>query len=120
MEYINKGLAAARQVMERHHRGARHETNGDGGGSGAPVRTVGQSPEVGPFRAFPLGALPDPLARYVEAAAKAIDCDPVMVALPALVVAAGAIGNARQVSVKRSWAEPAVLWAAVIGDSSTK
>ena len=45
------------------------------------------------YEPFPLDALPEPIARYVEAAAKSICCDPAYVALPLLSVLASAVGN---------------------------
>ncbi len=72
------------------------------------------------YRPFPGNALPDPLDRYVKAAATAIGCDPAFVGLPCLAVCAGAIGNSRRIMLNRGWYEPAVLWASVIGESGTQ
>ena len=47
------------------------------------------------YEPFPLDALPIILREYVDASSAAIGCDPSLVALPALAVAAGAIGNSR-------------------------
>jgi hypothetical protein len=41
------------------------------------------------YRPFPVGALPEPLRRYVTDAATALGCDPAMVALPVLATCAG-------------------------------
>ena len=71
------------------------------------------------YTPFPTAALPDPIRAYVEQAAAAIGCDPAYVALPALAVAAAAIGATRVVRLRHDWTEPAVLWLAAIGDSGT-
>jgi hypothetical protein len=63
---------------------------------------------------FPLVCLPPVLREYVDAAAAAIGCDVSLVALPALAVAAGCIGNRRAIQLRRGWREPAVLWAITI------
>lgn len=76
---------------------------------------------IEPFQPFPVDALPDAVAPFVNASAKAIGCDPSFIALPLLVGFASAIGNSRRVQLKRSWTEPAILWGAIIGESgSTK
>ncbi len=71
------------------------------------------------FTRFPIEVLPDPLSKFVKVAAKAIGCDASYVAVPALVVAAGAIGNSYRVVLKGGWSEPAILWAAIVGESGT-
>jgi hypothetical protein len=63
--------------------------------------------------------LPDSLRRYVAATATAIGCDPSFVALPLLCCLATAIGNKRVIRLKRSWSEPAIIWAAIVGKSGT-
>ncbi|HET6203596.1 MAG TPA: YfjI family protein [Planctomycetota bacterium] len=68
---------------------------------------------------FPLAALPPTVRRYVEEAAAAVGCEPSMIALPALVSLASAIGNTRRVRLKVGWEEPAVLWGAIVGESGT-
>lgn len=60
--------------------------------------------------------LPGPVGDYVAAQARALDCDPVSVALPVLSALAAAIGKSRRIRLKRSWTEPCVLWTAVIGN----
>ncbi len=68
---------------------------------------------------FPVEALPSPLRRFVSSAAEAIGCDPAYVALPALAALAAGIGNTRRIELKRRWTEPAVIWAAIVGESGT-
>jgi DNA polymerase I-like protein with 3'-5' exonuclease and polymerase domains len=72
-----------------------------------------------PYRPFPVEALPARLDRFVAEGAAALGCDPAYVALPALAVAASAIGNSRAIRLKRGWDEPSIVWAVVVGDSGT-
>ena len=72
------------------------------------------------FQPFPSDTLPEPVRGFVVAAAKAIGCDPSYIALPLLACLARAIGNKRVIRLKRSWTEPAVIWAAIIGKSGTQ
>ncbi len=71
------------------------------------------------WRPFPVDALSEPLRSFVREAAKAIGCDPSFIALPLLAALAAAIGGARCVQLKSGWAEPAILWCAIIGESGT-
>jgi hypothetical protein len=68
---------------------------------------------------FPLHLLADPLCSYVAAAAKALDCDESYIAVPLVPVLASAIGNTRRIRLKATWTEPAVCWAATVGESGT-
>ena len=86
---------------------------------GGDVESCGRAPAIEPFRPFPVDALPEPLRGFVNVSAEAIGCDPSYVAVPALVVTAAAIGNSYRVVLKRGWSEPAVLWAAIVGESGT-
>ncbi|HEV3144837.1 MAG TPA: YfjI family protein [Gemmataceae bacterium] len=74
---------------------------------------------VSEWRPFPLDALPEILHQYVNDGAKALGCDPAMIALPVLASCAGAIGHTRVVSPKRDWREPLVTWGVVVADSGT-
>jgi hypothetical protein len=61
---------------------------------------------------FPVDCLPRVLAAFVKAHSVALTKDPVFVALPSLVVLAGAIGRSRRLEVDASgWVTQAVLWA---------
>ena len=71
------------------------------------------------FRPFPVSALPQPVRGFVAAGAKAIGCDPSYLALPLLVALASAVGTTRRLELKRGWSAPAILWAAVVGESGT-
>jgi hypothetical protein len=71
------------------------------------------------YKKFPVDSLPEPLRRFVIAAAKAIGCDESYVVLPLLAVLASAIGNSRDLELKPGWLVKAILWTAVIGESGT-
>jgi hypothetical protein len=75
--------------------------------------------DIEPYRPFPVDALPCPLDAFVDAAARAIVCNPSFVALPMLAALAAAIGSTRRVVLKQGWTEPAILWAAIVGESGT-
>lgn len=72
-----------------------------------------------PWVPFPLHCLPQVVRDYVEAGAQALNCDPAYVALPALVMLGGIIGNSRVIELKKTWQEPSVFWGVVIAESST-
>lgn len=74
---------------------------------------------VGVFVPFPVDSLPEPAQGFVRAGAKAIGCDPSYLALPMLTAIASAIGNTRRIQLKRGWTAPAILWAAIVGESGT-
>src|SRR5262249_19508852 len=98
------------------------EANGEHAGKSAapaatpPVKRVRLIPA---YQRFPEEALPQPLRQYVSEAAASLGCDPAYTALPGLSVAAGLIGNARSIRLKRGGEEPCVLWTGVVGDSGT-
>jgi hypothetical protein len=71
------------------------------------------------YQSFPTEALPAAVGRYVDAAADAIGCAAAFVALPTLAAMGAAVGNARVVTLKRGWAEPAVVWSAIVGESGS-
>ncbi|HKB04960.1 MAG TPA: DUF3987 domain-containing protein [Gemmataceae bacterium] len=75
---------------------------------------------VPPWQPFPLDCLPTVLGDFCAGVAAALGADPALAAVPALAAAAGAVGNARTVCIKRGWSEPAVLWTAVIGEPGDK
>jgi hypothetical protein len=75
--------------------------------------------EIEPYKPFPIDVLPAVVSEFVAAASRAIGCDPAFVALPLLGCLARAIGNKRIIRLKRTWAEPAIIWAAIVGKSGT-
>jgi DNA polymerase I-like protein with 3'-5' exonuclease and polymerase domains len=92
------------------------ETPAGKGRAGASKRSI-RPPE--PYRPFPVHTLPNPVREFVIQAAAALGCDPAFIALPALAVVAGLIGNTRVIRLKRDWKEPAVVWSAVVASSGT-
>ena len=82
----------------------------EGEGSGPEIATTGES-------LFPIDALPEPIAQFATACAASLSAPVELVAIPALVVAAGAIGNSRVIRLKPDWTEPASLFAAVVSPS---
>lgn len=69
---------------------------------------------------FPIHVLPAAMKALVEDAAVSINCDPILVALPALIAAAGSIGGARSVEINPDWTEPCILWGCLLADSGSK
>ncbi|MEW6358497.1 MAG: DUF3987 domain-containing protein [Planctomycetota bacterium] len=74
---------------------------------------------VGRYQPFPVDALPEPMRTFVKQASAAMGCDPTYIALPLLVALAAAIGNSRRIRLRGDWAEPSVMWAAIVGESGT-
>ncbi|MEX0585722.1 MAG: DUF3987 domain-containing protein, partial [Pirellulales bacterium] len=71
------------------------------------------------FQPIPVEQLPPLLREYVTLGAEAIVCDPSFIAVPLLTAAAAAIGNTRRIVVKQGWAEPAIVWSAIVADSGS-
>ena len=69
---------------------------------------------------FPLEVLPTPLRKLVEEGAKAINCPPDFIAVPALTAAGTAIGNSRVIQLKSGWKEGPRFFGAVVGDPGSK
>jgi len=78
-----------------------------------------QSPKIA-YEPFPLDSLPDQIALYVAKSAKAIGCDPAMIAVPIISALAAAIDNTRVIEVKPGWKEPSVVWTTIVGESGTQ
>lgn len=99
-----------------------HTTNGRGNGFSKNTKRANPTPSalvVEAYKRFPVEVLPGVVGEFVCAAAVAIGCDPSFIALPLLVCLACAIGNKRVVRLKRTWTEPAIIWAAIVGKSGT-
>lgn len=75
--------------------------------------------ELPQYRPFPTETLPSPIKEFVADGSAVIGCDPVFLALPLLVAAGSAIGNARRLELKKGWLVPPVIWGCVIGESGT-
>jgi hypothetical protein len=86
----------------------------EGRGAGGP-RYV----PVPPYRPFPTDALPAAVRAMAEGVAAAMRCDPAYFAVHALAVCGGMVGATRMIRLKRSWKEPAVVWAVAVGESGT-
>lgn len=71
------------------------------------------------FAPFPIELLPEPMLSFVAEASKAMGCDETFVVLPLLSAMGAAIGNSRVVEIKRGWAEPAIIWTGIVGESGT-
>jgi hypothetical protein len=74
---------------------------------------------IQPYVPFPVDALPRSVREYIGAASAAIGCDPSFIALPLLASLARAVGKRRVIQLKRTWTEPAIIWAAIIGKSGS-
>lgn len=70
-------------------------------------------------RPFPVRALPVVLRQLVEETTDVFGCDSSMVALPAIVAVAGAIGNSCRIQLRPEWTEPCVFWGAIVADSGS-
>jgi hypothetical protein len=69
---------------------------------------------------FPVGALPEVVARYVREAAAAIVTPPEYIAVPLLASVGPTIGGRLEIAPKRGWTEGANLFAACIGKPGSK
>lgn len=85
----------------------------------AEPETAPSPPPSMRFRPFPVEVLPEPVRSYVAEGARALGCDPCYLALPLLAGLAAAIGNTHRIMLKRSWTEPAILWAVIVAESGT-
>ena len=72
------------------------------------------------YQPFPVEQLPGPARNLVTEGAASIGCDPALIALPLLSGLAAAIGNTRSIELKPGWAEPAVIYTAVVADSGAR
>src|SRR5215207_1066619 len=74
-------------------------------------------PEAPPF---PVDALPESCRRFVREAAVSLGCTADLVAVPLLGLLSAAVGNSRQVELKRGWKESATLFAVVVAEPGDK
>ena len=71
--------------------------------------------EVGvDFEPFPIDLLPPVVRNYVVEHAEALGIDSAFVAVPMLAQLAGLIGQSRQIELKRTWKEPAIIWTCIV------
>lgn len=59
------------------------------------------------------------VADFIHEGAAALGCDESYIALPLLAGLASAVGNSRRIRLKRTWCEPATIWAVAVGESGT-
>lgn len=71
------------------------------------------------WRSFPVELMPPDVRDYVTQTAAGMACDPSLVALPMLAGLAAAIGNTRTITLNDEWAEPSILWTAIVADSGS-
>ena len=85
-----------------------------------PVLTAPMSESALPadYQPFPVDCFPGPVRDFISGQARILNCDPAAVALPVLSVLAAALGD-RWIQVKKSWAEPAIVWTALIANGQT-
>lgn len=68
---------------------------------------------------IPVDAFPEPLRSFIAQTAKAIGCDPALVALPVLATVAASIGSTRNAMVRKGWYEPPIVWCMSIARSGS-
>lgn len=97
-----------------------------GTANGTRSQNVGNAGDAGPGEPeapaplWPAGILPEAIDNYVTAQARAIGVPVDMVAVPLLVFAGGAIGNAVELQLKSGWTVLPSLWAGLIADPGKK
>src|SRR5262249_48619723 len=91
-------------------------------GDGEPARrsTIRAEDLLDEVAPFPTDALPIPLRELVVEGAAALVAPPDFIALPLLVAAGAAIGNAIELELKPGWTEGPNLYAACVGDPGSK
>lgn len=90
----------------------------DGAICRAATRRAERAPAL-TWRPYPVEALPEPIRSFVVEGTEALGCDPAYLALPLLTALASAVGSAVEVRVTPEWAEPCVLWSAIVGESGS-
>ena len=69
--------------------------------------------------AFPLQAIAGPIRQLVEEGAKANQCAPDLIAIPALMLAGAAAGRCYCLKIKNTWHEYPAIWAAMVSGPGT-
>ena len=87
------------------------------GGPAAHRHVVESLPKYSPP---PLTLLPSVLRDYVRANAESLDVDVAFIFLPTLSALAAAIGNSRNLRVKKSFVAPPILWTTIVARSGSK
>ncbi len=96
-------------------RGVGEEGEAPRAGAGEPWTAPVPLGEVPAVPAFPVEALPGPLAEYARATARAVGCPVDFVGLPMLVLAGAAVGASRMLRVKAGWEERPALYGVAVG-----
>jgi hypothetical protein len=86
----------------------------------AKVSTTQADQDVETVAPYPLESLPPVFRVLVEEGAASLVAPPDFIAVPLLVGAGAAIGNALEIALKPGWCEGANLYAACIGDPGSK
>jgi hypothetical protein len=73
-----------------------------------------------PYQPFPVDVMPEPFRSLILQAAKSIQADPAMIAVPMLAVIASAIGATRRLKIKQRYDEPSCVWSAVVCESGER
>ena len=72
-----------------------------------------------PAPAFPVEIFPESIQDFIRTAAEAINCPPDFIAVPMLAVLGTAIGNSREVQIKKGWHEKPIIFSAIVGEPGT-
>ena len=72
------------------------------------------------YSAPPLNLLPSVLREYVRAIANSLNVEVAFVFLPLLSALAAAIGNSRNIRLKKGFVQPAILWTAIVARSGSR
>jgi hypothetical protein len=96
----------------------RHYADGRTYGQATIARALEGTDEA--VEPFPVGSLPRICRMLVEEGAAAIVAPPDFIAVPLLVAAGAAIGNALEIELKPGWREGSNLYAAIVGDPGSK
>jgi hypothetical protein len=95
-----------------------HPSRGRGTPPGPPPWPPLRSAELPAVEPFPIDVLPPPAARLVREGAAAIGCPPDFLGVPALVIAAGAIGRSASLRLRPNYFASTMLFAACVGPPS--
>jgi hypothetical protein len=69
---------------------------------------------------FPVQVFPAPISALVYEASKSVGCPPDFIAVPVLAVLATAIGNSRNLEIKKGWIEGPRIYSAIIAQPGSK
>lgn len=85
----------------------------------SPIR-LGQSKRRKQLMDFPIDSFPEVFKQYINHSSNTIRTCPDFPALALLVFAGGLIGNAVKLALTPTWIVPALVYAAIVGEPSTK